>query len=390
MPSMPPRQPRPSSAILVTPDIRRTRPPLTAETLAHVAVIGLFLLALIAALWFAQAIVMPAAAAIVLGLVLGPAVDRLSRFGLGEPLAAAVVVIAAFVAVHGILALCALPLLTWIDRAPEVWSAVREKLEPLKSAVVELVRVSSMVERATGLDSAGGSVSVAGPGVLSNVATAAPALVAQLVIFAATLYFFLATRRDLRRAMLGLCLSRRSRLTAARVLADSEKVLSHYFAVITLINIALGIATALVAALFGLPSPGLWGVLAAVLNFAPYVGPAVLAVVVFSVGLASLDSLWTAVLLVGVVVALDTIEGQFVTPAVLGRRMTLNPLMIFLAIGAWLWLWGPLGAFIAVPSLLIGSVLVDRLAGRSKLPAAGAGRPAATGRVPPARVAGAA
>ena len=355
--------PRPRSAILVGPASRRHRPPLNAEALAHISLIGLFAFAVIAALWLAQAIVVPVAAAIVVGLVLGPVVDRLMRLGLPEWAAAAVVLVAATIAVHLVLAACALPLLGWIDRAPEVWSAVREKLAPLKSAVVELGRVTTMVERATGLDQAGAQVAIAGPGVLGNVASVAPAMLAQLVIFAATLFFFLATRRSLRRAIFGLCLSRTARLTAARVFADAEFVLSRYFGVITLINLGLGVATAIVAALFGLPTPALWGVIAAILNFAPYVGPAIVTGVLFAVGLASLDSIWSAALMALAFVGLNTLEGQIVTPMVLGRRLTLNPLMIFLAIAVWLWLWGPVGAFIAVPSLLVASIVVDRLSG---------------------------
>jgi predicted PurR-regulated permease PerM len=343
----------------------RRRPPLSAATLSQTALIGLFAMAIVAALWFTQAITVPITAAIVLGLVLGPFVDRLVRAGMPEFVAAGLVVALGLVAAQALLALCAFPLLTWVDRAPEIWEAIREKLAPLKSAVVELARLTSTVERATGLDSAGPKVAVAGPGVLGNVASFAPAVVAQFIIFVGTLFFYLASRRELHRGILGLCLSRRARFATARILTDSEYSLSRYFGAITLINLGLGAATAVLAMVFGLPSPTVWGALAAVLNFAPYVGAAVVTVVLFAVGLASLDTVWAAGLLSLSYVGLSTIEGQFVTPAVLGRHLTLNPLMIFIATAAWLWLWGPVGAFIAVPSLLIGSIVVDRLAGRA-------------------------
>jgi len=343
--------------------VKLVRPPVSGATLSHAATIGLFVFALVAALWFAAAIAVPVAAAIVVGMVLGPFVDRLGRLGLPAFVAAAAVCLAAILLFHAVLAACALPLLGWIDRAPELWGDIRVKLEPLKEAVTSLGEVTKMVERAAGLDERG-MVAVAGPGFLSNLATAAPAMVAEAIIFAGTLFFFLATRRDLKRAILGLCISRRTRLAAARIFTDSETVLSRYFSIITVINIGLGVATTLLAFLAGLPTPALWGVLAAVLNFAPYIGPALVTFILFMVSLATSDTIWQAAAVAGAFVALTTVEGQFITPAVLGRHHTLNPLLIFIAIAWWLWLWGPVGAFIAVPFLLIGTVAIDRLVGR--------------------------
>lgn len=363
----------PSFSSLSPPSYRVVRPPVSGATLSQGAMIGLFVFALIAALWFAAALAVPIAAALVVGLVLGPFVDRLGRLGLPAFVSAALVCIAALVVVHAMLALCALPMLDWIDRAPQLWEEVRVKLAPLKDAVTELGEMTKMVERAAGLDEQG-MVAVAGPGFLSNLATAAPAMAAEVVIFAGTLFFFLATRRDLKRAILGVCLSRRTRLAAARIFSDSETVLSRYFTVITIINIGLGVATGLVAFAAGLPSPALWGALAAILNFAPYVGPAIVTAVLFLVALASLDTVWSAALVALTFVALTTVEGQFITPAVLGRHHTLNPLLIFIAIAWWLWLWGPVGAFIAVPFLLIGSVAVARLIGRDSRPVPSARR----------------
>ncbi|WP_181700274.1 AI-2E family transporter [Chthonobacter albigriseus] len=343
---------------------RRGRAPVDGVALARTAIIGLFVIALTAAVYVAAPLVVPVTLALVFGMVLGPVCDRMIRRGLPPFAAAALIVVAGIAAVHGLVAAFAYPTLEWLDRAPEIWDAMREKLAPVRLMVEQLNTLSDTVEQAAGMSGGGLQVDMR-KGMLASAVTMLPELAAQLVLFIGTLFFFLATRRELRRALLGLCIHRRARLTAAHIISDAESALSRYFGTITAINVVLGLATAALAYAYGLPAPALWGVLGAVLNYAPYVGPALVTAILFGVGIVSTDTLTQAMLPPLTFVALQTVEGQFITPAVLGRQLTLNPLVIFIAIAFWLWLWGPVGAFVAVPLVLIGSVAVDRLAGRN-------------------------
>ena len=130
---------------------------------------------------------------------------------------------------------------------------------------------------------------------------------------------------------------------------------------VTAINFCLGVAVAFGAWLFGFPSPALFGGLAMVLNYIPYVGAGCMTVILFGVGLVSFPSFAYAFAPPAAFVALATIEGQFLTPTVLGRKLTLNPLAVLLAIAFWSWIWGPIGTFLAVPLTIIGLVTLQHL-----------------------------
>ena len=341
------------------------RHPFSFDTLSRAAGIGIFVVVLLFALWAAAAIVVPTMAAVVLGLALGPMVDWLTRRRVPAYAAAGLIVLAVLLVVHLTLAAFALPLIAWIDRAPEIVATMREKLAPLRLLMAQVQEITDAVEAASGMGGEGDASSGGSLGMLLSVAALAPVMIAQVVLFVGALFFFLATRRVLRAAALGVCLTRPARLLAAGTLARVEEALSSYFAVISVVNICLGVATGLMCWALGLPTPALWGALATVLNFAPYVGPALLTVILFGVGLVSLDTMTAAMIPPLAFLALTTLEGQLITPAVLGQRLTMNPLMIFLAIAFWMWLWGPAGAFVAVPLLLISGVLLDALSRRN-------------------------
>jgi predicted PurR-regulated permease PerM len=142
---------------------------------------------------------------------------------------------------------------------------------------------------------------------------------------------------------------------------DIEKNLAGYLLVVTIINAALGVIVAFGALLLSLPNPAIFGLCAALLNYVPYVGPAVMVVVLFSVGLVTFPSLGHALLAPIGFIALTTAEGHFITPTIIGRRMTLNPLLIFLALAFWTWLWGPVGTFLAAPLSIVGLVIFNHL-----------------------------
>jgi predicted PurR-regulated permease PerM len=185
--------------------------------------------------------------------------------------------------------------------------------------------------------------------------------VAQGVLFFAGLIFVLAGQMELRRHIAAFFGTHEGKLRFIRVVNDIERNIASYVAVVTVINFALGTIVAIGAWLCGLPSPVILGILAMLLNYIPYLGPACMAIILFAVGLVTFPSFGQALLPPASLIVLTTLEGHLITPTVLGHRLTLNPLAVFLAIAFWTWLWGPLGAFLAVPLLIVMLVILSHV-----------------------------
>lgn len=187
-----------------------------------------------------------------------------------------------------------------------------------------------------------------------------PAL-GQLVVFFATLFFFLLERSELRKELVLVFSDQEDRLRALRILNDLEYKLTRYIGIVSVINIVLGIVTGLGAWALGLPNPVLLGVLAFVLNYLPYIGPAVMMLILLVLGILTYPTFGSAFIPPALFVALTTLEGHFITPNIVGQRFTLSPLAVFLCLSFWTWLWGPIGAFLSVPFLIIGLVVLTQL-----------------------------
>jgi predicted PurR-regulated permease PerM len=175
---------------------------------------------------------------------------------------------------------------------------------------------------------------------------------------------------DFRRYMVSFFSTRDAKLRFIRISNDIEHNLASYLAVVTVINLGVGILTAVGAWLFGFPNAIVLGILAMVLNYIPYIGPACMVVILLGIGLISFPSLGYALVPPAAFVVLTTLEGHVVTPAILGRQLVLNPLAVLIALAFWTWLWGPMGAFLAVPFTIIGLVTIGHLfpSDESKLP----------------------
>jgi predicted PurR-regulated permease PerM len=254
--------------------------------------------------------------------------------------------------------LIAAPVTEWIGRAPEIGASIRQKLYVLDRPLSALRELKGIV-----LPSTGGTVAVETSQismVTPVVAFVTPA-VAQVVLFVVTLLFFLAGQIDFRRYVASFIAGRDAKLRFIRIINDIEHNLTAYVTTVTVINVGLGIVVTLGAWLFGFPNPVIFGILALVLNYVPYVGPGVMALILFGVGLVTFPSLGYALIPPAAFVALTTIEGHLLTPAVLGHRLTLNPLAVLLALAFWTWLWGPMGAFLAVPLTIMGLVTITHL-----------------------------
>jgi predicted PurR-regulated permease PerM len=190
--------------------------------------------------------------------------------------------------------------------------------------------------------------------------------VSQFILFLGALIFYLVYQKRIRTTAASFVRDRDAKLTTLRTLSDIDTNMTVYFGTFTVVNACLGLITVLLTWLVGLPNPLLWGVLAAVLNYVPYIGPAIVTGTLGVVGLLTFPTLTEAAVAPLIYVAMVTVEGHFVTPMVIGRQLTLNPFAVFLSIAFCTWLWGPIGAFLAVPLLMALTVALANAFGEEK------------------------
>lgn len=330
---------------------------LAAASRVSLVVVGL--IALVAALHFGRTILVPVTLAVTIGLMFGPYADRLERAGLSPFLSAIIVVVSFILLLAGLTTAFAVPLGEWTDRLPAIWAKAKAILADWQGSVASFTALGDEIKSLMGRD---GEIAVAvnDGGPATDIAFLAPELIGQIAIFFASLYFFIATRHGIRIAVLRLCMNRRLRWRTAHIFRDAEVQVSRYLVSITLINIALGVAVSLAMLALGVPTPLLWGLLAAVLNYVVYIGPAVMALILLMVGLATFSGAGIAAP-AAVYLCVNFVEAQFVTPQVLGKQLTINPFVVFLALVFWLWIWGPAGGFVAVPLLLIAAVTANHI-----------------------------
>jgi predicted PurR-regulated permease PerM len=337
------------------PPIVRLPPKSNLELLlsngARVSMLLVGIIAFVFALHAGRLILEPVALGIVIGLMLGPVASKIEERGVSPALSSLLVVLVFLLCLCALAAALATPLAFWFSRLPEIWREVQIHLSQFREPLDSIAHMREQLRNITGGSKVTVSVDSGSP--VESVAVLAPAVIAQIILFFAGMYFFVATRHRTRIAILRLCLDRRLRWRVAHIFRDVEYLVSRYLLSITVINIGQGIAVTLALWAIGVPSPAIWGALAALLNFVIYIGPAVMAAVLLGVGVISFDTLGATLLPTIVFLALHLAESQFVTPTVLGRTLTLNPFVIFLALAFWIWIWGPIGGFIAVPALLI-------------------------------------
>jgi predicted PurR-regulated permease PerM len=186
-------------------------------------------------------------------------------------------------------------------------------------------------------------------------------VVDEFMIFLIALVFHLIYHRQIQDGLVVLVRKPEAKERMRAVLKDIERNMSSYFGTVTVVNVFVGLATAGITAMLGFPHPILWGVFAAVMNYIPYLGPLLVLIALFVIGVVVFPTLQEAALAPLLFLALNTLEGQVITPAFVGHRLTINPFLVFLSIAFWTWLWGPLGAFLAVPLLLTALVVVRHI-----------------------------
>lgn len=324
-----------------------------ADTTLRKAVILLSFLAVGAVLYFAREVVIPVAVALFLSLLLTPAVDRLQRWRLPRAIAVAVVMIVVFAAAAAAVNAVWTPATEWLARAPQTLRKIDPRLKPVREM---FARVDAVAERAGQL--AQRSAPSAGkPAILTPVNDKSTAMsftrsfFEVLTIIPLTLFFLLGGQPLLARMGASLAGSAPS-ARAVRLTEAIRNEVGRYFGTIALINLGLGTATALAFTALGMPNAILWGVLAAVLNFVPYVGPIAACLIFACAALVTFDDLAQALAVPGVFVALHLLEGQLVQPLTVGRRLEVNALVVLLAVWFGYGFWGIPGILLATPVLV--------------------------------------
>jgi predicted PurR-regulated permease PerM len=171
----------------------------------------------------------------------------------------------------------------------------------------------------------------------------------------------LLTRNRLRRTLVAFFEQRDAKLRALKIMNDIEHNLTRYLSVVTVINIGVGAAAGLIAWGTGMPDPLAWAVLGFILNYVPYLGAIIMVASLFLVAIVTFPTLGMALVPPLLFLVATTLEGHFLTPSVIGHKLTLNPLAVFLALVFWTWAWGPIGAFLSAPLLIIGMVAIAHL-----------------------------
>jgi len=327
------------------------------RTAAQAATIGMFLILLVVALSLGRPILLPVASAFVVSMILGPLSARAERYrvpSLVSALALWLLVIAVF---YGVIVLLAGPALDWIGKAPDIGRNIQEKLHILDRPLAALQDLRDALLPSDKKGSLGVDImSFVQPAVL----IVTPAI-GQMLTFFGTLFFMLLGRSRLRRVLVAFFDERDARLRTLKILNDIEQNLTGYLSIVVIINVAIGLFGGFAAWVTGLADPVAWAVLGFILNFIPYIGALIMEAALFMVGLVAFPTLSHALIAPLLFLALATLEGHFITPSIMGHRLTLNPLTVFLSLVFWTWLWGPVGAFLAVPLLMVGLVVIDHL-----------------------------
>jgi len=313
---------------------------------AQFAVLGIFVLLLIAAFDLARPILVPAVSAFIVTLMLGPLAGRAERLGSPNVASAFALWIVVLVVVYGALALIAAPVVEWIGKAPEIGQSIQQKLQVLNGLL------PANASGGLGVD----LVAFVKP-VLEIVAPG----IGQMLVFFGSLFFMLLGRSEMRRTMVDMVGSRDAKLSVLKILNESERDLTGYLSTVAIINLCVGIGAGLIAFATGMPSPLAWAVLGFILNFIPYIGALMIEVSMFLVGLVVFPTVGQALIAPVLYLVMGTLEGHFITPSIMGRQLTLHPLMVFLSLVFWTWLWGPIGAFLSVPLLIVAVVAVSHV-----------------------------
>jgi predicted PurR-regulated permease PerM len=324
---------------------------------------GLFGLGALAALYVASAIILPVVLAFVLNLLLQPAVHLLGRLHLPRTIGALLTIFLVIGALAGLVAGLSGPAATWAERLPEGIPRLQAHLQVIRGPIEALQKVIQQAEQVADAPPGQGSiVSVRRDlGLTGALFAGTRSVLDGLFTTVLVLYFLLVAGDIFLRRIVEILPTFGDKRQAVDISQQIQEDISGYLVTITAMNAAVGVATAAVMYLCGLGDPLLWGTTAFLLNYIPILGPLFGVGIFVLVGMLSFESLWWALLPPALYFGIHLVEGETVTPMLLARRFTLNPVLIILSLVFWFWMWGVLGAILAVPMLAILKIICDRL-----------------------------
>jgi predicted PurR-regulated permease PerM len=356
----------------LAPEPAPTRPAPNASKLAsllgekadarHVALVGLFVLAVFYTLHLAQAFFLPIVLAILLDFLLSPVVRALRKIGLPEPLGAGIVVLGLLaVIVIGVYRLAG-PASEYIARVPESIETAENKLRGMRGSVEQVTDAAERVERAAaGDDALARQVEIKGPSLTRQLFGGTTAFLSAATVVIFLTYFLLAVGDLFLQKLVGVLPQFKDKRVAVTIARETEAHISLYLFTTTVINLGVGVVTGIAMHLLGLPNAVLWGVVAAVLNFVPYVGAVANTVLLALAAFIAFEDTGRALLVPGTFLALNLIESNLVTPTIYGNRMRLNTVALFIGLVFWWYIWGVPGAILAVPMMATLKITCDHI-----------------------------
>lgn len=354
------REPKNPAADQMPEERKQPRPPNARRSeVISFSIVALLVISVVAVLYVARAFFLPTVTALVIGTMLSPAAKFFERYGIPRSVSAVLIVTATCAGLVFMVALISAPVMEWTTRLPEVGPLLKDKFHVFDRPIALWHQLQSLF----GATPAAGDASFP----LPKIEWVQPTLeflsptFTEILLFFAILVLFIASWPDLRRALVLNFADHDSRLRALRILNAIESNLGGYLLTVTLINMGLGIVTGLICAATDMPNPAGLGALAATLNYIPIIGPIVMFVILCAVGIIALSTLGAGLLAAALFAIVAFVEGHFVTPTIIGRRLSLNALAVFVTLAFWTWLWGPMGAFLSSPLLIVGLVLREHL-----------------------------
>jgi predicted PurR-regulated permease PerM len=316
-----------------------------------IALTGLFILAIFYTIYFMRSVLLPVVLALLLSYLFRPVVRGLAQLKIPLPVGAALILIGLLALVGSGISALATPSAEWIQKAPGGLTELQHKLLPVKRSVAQVTQATNEIEKLASTNQETKSVEIKRHPVMEMFFMRTPEVIASAVLLVILLYFLLVYDQVFIAKLVKLLPTLSDKKTAVGIAYDIESQVSRYLFTITAINACLGLAVGTAVGLLGLRNPVMWGVMVALLNFIPYLG-ALTGIVCMTIGaILSFDSLGYALIFPATYLTLAVVEGSFVTPWVMGRSLTLNPVVILFSMTFWGWMWGIVGVILAVPIL---------------------------------------
>jgi predicted PurR-regulated permease PerM len=343
------------------PDLSETVRDAESAQSRSISLIVIATILVFGALYFAREFFIPVALAALLSLVFSPIVRVLARWHIPYPAGAALVLALVIGAAAGGGYMIAGPVRAWVAAAPVALPKAARKLRAVVRPVEQVTRAATQVEQATGGAAPTRDVVVQGPTLSSRLAGTSAAVLGGMLEVFLLLYALLAVGDLFLQKLVGMLPRRGDREKAVSIARATESSISAYLGLTALINISEGAVVAAAMAMLGMPTPLVWGTMVALAEFVPYVGMLAMLAVLTIAALTTFDTVPHALVVPAVYLAINFVQGNIVTPLVMSRRLTLNPVAIFISLALWWWLWGIAGALLAVPLLATFKIVCDHV-----------------------------